>query len=186
MGFRRQVGQRFPQHGTSVCSGAVGQPQERHVWTSDETTDLTMCALSLPRRMRGLDIARETRCLCAPARHQGRPASTVSRRRRKSIQQRARQIFKASRVVAERGLPPTHAKVASIVSRVAAEHRSFVSTRAPKKPHQQRHPSCGRWAFPIIFLSIRPSIIPNASPTFSARTCTTSALADPTAVPARL
>jgi hypothetical protein len=28
---------------SSVCSGVDGQPRERHVWTSDETTDLTRC-----------------------------------------------------------------------------------------------------------------------------------------------
>lgn len=57
MGSGRQVGHTFPHSpGRAVCSGAFGRPRERHVCTSDETTDFTKCRLSLPQIICGLDV----------------------------------------------------------------------------------------------------------------------------------
>jgi hypothetical protein len=47
----RQLGHNFPQPRQFRVLGRVCQPRERHVWTIDETTDLTKCALSLPREI---------------------------------------------------------------------------------------------------------------------------------------
>lgn len=81
------------------CARArFGQPRERHVWTSDETTDLATDACSQPRARVAWKCGERADAYVL-SRHEGRPAS---RQRPQSIPHltveqhavRARQIFR--------------------------------------------------------------------------------------------
>lgn len=73
---------------------------------------------SLPRRMHGLEIARETRCLCVAVETQGRRPS------RHAPQKAITACRGSSSILAERGLRPTSSLVASIILVSAAERAS--------------------------------------------------------------
>jgi hypothetical protein len=114
--------------------GHVGQPRERHVWTFDETTDLTKCTLSLPCEIYVVWTREMWQSACALSRWQstppkgrldaGGPKSIAAVQQYFPVLERDLQASRILVSLAERGLRPTHARVASIVSRVRG--------RAPK------------------------------------------------------
>jgi hypothetical protein len=151
MGNGRQVGHTFPQPSSFRVLGHVGQPRERHVWTFDETTDLTKCSISLPCEIYVVWTREMWQSACALSRWQstppkgrldaGGPKSIAAVQQYFPVLERDLQ---ASRSLAERGLRPTHARVASIVSRVRGRAPKLRLHSPPQAASSASSPSFAR------------------------------------------